>query len=75
MDHKTKSFLLVLLLLGIMVTIGFFANFNEGITGTMVADTIACYGGSDCDDGIEKTEDICRNPGTEYSLCVNKPVK
>ena len=75
MDHKTKSFLLVLLLLTIMAMIGVFANFSEGITGNMVVDSIACYDDSDCDDRVEETEDICRNPGTEYSLCVNKPVR
>ncbi|HLC71388.1 MAG TPA: hypothetical protein VJI32_05240 [Candidatus Nanoarchaeia archaeon] len=33
---------------------------------------IACYSDQDCDDTIAQTKDICRNPGTEYSVCVNK---
>lgn len=33
---------------------------------------IACYADEDCDDNIVQTDDFCRNPGTENSLCVNK---
>lgn len=33
---------------------------------------IACEEDGDCDDKIEATEDFCRNPGTEFSLCVNQ---
>lgn len=33
---------------------------------------VACYDDEDCDDTIAQTEDICRNPGTENSLCVNR---
>lgn len=33
---------------------------------------IACYADEDCDDNIPQTDDFCRNPGTENSLCVNK---
>ncbi len=36
---------------------------------------IACYADEDCDDDIPQTEDLCRNPGTEYSICINKPKK
>lgn len=36
---------------------------------------VACYSDQDCDDTISQTEDICRNPGTENSVCVNKPKK
>lgn len=36
---------------------------------------IACYSDQDCDDTIVQTNDICRNPGTEYSVCVQKPKK
>lgn len=75
MNHKTKSFLLVLLLLGILIIIGLFTNLNQGITGSTVVKSVACYENRDCDDKIEGTEDICRNPGTKYSLCVNKPVE
>ena len=33
---------------------------------------VACYSDEDCDDNIPQTEDICRNQGTENSLCVNR---
>lgn len=33
---------------------------------------IACYEQADCDDRLAATADLCRNPGTEFSLCVNK---
>ena len=36
---------------------------------------VACYNDEDCDDGITKTEDLCRNPGTVNSLCVNRVKK
>ena len=36
---------------------------------------VACYSDDDCDDTLPQTEDICRNPGTEYSVCVNRPLR
>ncbi len=33
---------------------------------------IACYDDQDCDDRMAATEDTCKNPGTEFSLCVNQ---
>lgn len=71
MHHKIKSVLMILLLVGIMVILSLFIG-SGGITGSTVVNTIACYQHSDCDDRLEKTEDLCRNPGTKYSLCVNK---
>jgi len=73
MNYKLKSILFILLFVAVMVSIGLFANFDNGITGSATGGSIACYENSDCDDKIERTEDICRNPGTEFSLCVNKP--
>ena len=73
MDHKIKSVVLVSVLLAMMITIGLLININQGVTGAVVSSSITCYEHSDCDDRIAETEDICRNPGTEYSLCVNKP--
>ncbi|HIH11952.1 TPA: hypothetical protein HA241_07215 [Candidatus Woesearchaeota archaeon] len=32
---------------------------------------IVCRQDNDCDDGMSVTRDVCRNPGTVYSLCVN----
>ncbi len=34
--------------------------------------TIACSSDEDCNDRNPATEDICRNPGTTSSLCVNR---
>jgi len=45
------------------------------ITGGTIIKKISCYNQNDCDDHKEETEDLCKNPATEYSLCVNKPVK
>ncbi|MFH1682487.1 MAG: hypothetical protein ABIA37_01700 [Candidatus Woesearchaeota archaeon] len=73
MDYKIKSIVLVAVLLVMMITIGFLVNINQGVTGAVVTKSIACYDNSDCDDKIVETEDLCRNPGTEYSLCVNRP--
>lgn len=33
---------------------------------------IVCNSNEECDDNIPQTEDLCRNPGTENSLCVNR---
>lgn len=33
---------------------------------------VACYDDSDCDDRISATADVCKNPGTEFSICVNR---
>ena len=46
---------------------------NESCKG--YACSIACYEDKDCDDKTEATEDLCRNPGTTFSLCVNKVKK
>jgi len=73
MDYKTKSILLVIVLAGMMVGIGLLTNI--GITGSIVADNIACDEDGDCNDKIEETEDICKNPGTKDSFCVNRLIK
>ena len=72
--YKLKSFLIVVVLLAIIIFISFFIS-DPGITSASIAKHIACFDDSDCNDHISGTEDICRNPGTEYSLCVNKPNK
>lgn len=75
MDYRIKSGLIVLLFVGVMISIGLFLGFNQSIVGSSVAKTVACVSSKDCDDRITATEDICRNPGTINSLCVNKPIK
>lgn len=71
MNHKIKSILVIVILLGIVAAIGLLLG-NEGLTGGTTAKIISCYEDSDCNDKTESTEDVCKNPGTEYSLCTNK---
>ena len=75
MDYRIKSILIVLLFIGVMVAIGMFLGFNQSIVGATVAKSVACENNKDCNDWISVTEDICRNPGTINSLCVNKRKK
>ena len=67
-----KSVLVILLLLAVLVVIGIVMS-KGTLTGATTANTVSCSSNADCDDKIADTEDLCRNPGTEYSLCVNKP--
>ena len=71
MNYKTKSILLVTFLISLVVVVGFLVG-QEGLTGATTTKTIACYDNEDCDDKISQTEDVCRNPGTEFSICINK---
>jgi len=73
MDYKKKTILLIAILALVFISIGFLINFNgSGLTGSIVANSIACYENADCDDGIDCTGDLCRNPGTEQSICINQ---
>ncbi|MEW5896217.1 MAG: hypothetical protein AB1668_00860 [Nanoarchaeota archaeon] len=71
MNHKIKTILVIIVLLSIIAAIGLLLG-KEGITGGTTAKMIACYENGDCNDKTDSTEDVCKNPGTEYSLCVNK---
>ena len=69
-----KTMLIVSLLLGIVILMGILIAVGpQGLTGAVV-NHVACFEDADCNDNIAATEDICRNPGTEYSLCVNKKI-
>lgn len=72
MNHKIKSVIVVSVLIGMMFTIGFLINTNEGITGAVVSESIMCYVNSDCNDHLDNTIDICKNPGTTESFCINE---
>ena len=72
MDYRIKSVLLILLFVAILVGVGLFLGFNQSIVGGSVAKTVVCKTNKDCNDWITATEDICRNPGTINSLCINK---
>ena len=73
MNHKIKSTLIISFVLVMMFSVALVINLNEGITGAVVSEKVSCYVNSDCNDKIENTEDICRNPGTVDSFCVNRP--
>lgn len=75
MEHKIKSIMLIVALIAIIATVGILISNENGITGGSVAKTYSCYQDSDCDDRIPETKDICKNQGTEYSLCVNRPIE
>ena len=71
MEHKTRIILLSFTLLAVVSIMGILVGTDGAITGSTVVGNIACFEDIDCNDRIESTEDICRNPGTEFSLCVN----
>jgi len=68
-DRKKLIVGIVVVLAAIIVVVSFGA---DGITGSTVIKNVPCYEDIDCDDRREGTEDFCKNPGTEFSLCVNK---
>ena len=73
MNYKTKSLLLISFLIVAMVAVGILMNMSAtGVTGAVVSKQVVCYHDNDCNDGIERTQDICRNKGTTNSICVNK---
>ena len=76
MDHRTKDWVVVVVLLGAMVGVGFIVGyFNSGITGGVVSAGVACYDNNDCDDGITCTIDSCKNAGEgNLAFCVNQPI-
>ena len=69
-----KSIVTIVALFAIVTVLGIVAVDDGGITGATLTN-VACFHDKDCNDGINATQDLCRNPGTEYSLCVNKPVE
>lgn len=75
MEHKIKSMMLIIVLIIIIAVVGVLVSNENGITSGSVVKTISCYQDSDCDDRMSETKDICKNSGTEYSLCVNRPIE
>ncbi len=72
MHHALRSIIAIIVLVLIVVALGVLVG-KSGITGGTVVDTIACYDHADCDDQIAATDDVCKNPGTLSSLCINRP--
>jgi len=80
MHHKTKSMIMLFLILAITVGIGFTLNSfkNTSITGAVTTDTecnILCRAPIDCYDGNECTEDICVLPYDCNSRCENPVIQ
>lgn len=75
MDVTIKSYLVILLLLVVLAAIGVLVGREGGLTGAAIKRPITCYDDDDCNDRIPNTLDICRNPGTDYALCVNRVQK
>jgi len=70
--HRLKSALLIIFLIGMLAFAGIIIG-QGGMTGaTTYSSTVVCFSDSDCNDHVATTIDICRNPGTDLSLCVNK---
>ena len=64
------------LIIAVVVTFAIIAGvfFSAGITGGTIIKSVSCFEDQDCNDHNEETIDFCKNPSTEYSLCVNKPI-
>jgi len=73
MNYKLKSLIVLVVLLGVVASLGMFMN-GGSITGSSITPDIACYNNQDCDDRTAGTEDVCKNPGTEFSLCINRRI-
>jgi len=69
-NHKALLALATIILLFTLFTVMFHSE--DALTSAMVKDSIACYEDNDCNDRIDCTEDLCRNPGSVNSICVNK---
>ena len=74
MNHTTKYLLLTMVLILLVVIVGVLIG-QEGLTGATISQITSCYNDEDCNDRSSNTVDTCKNPGTEYSLCVNKPLE
>ena len=73
MNYKLKSLIVLMVLLGVVASLGMFMS-GGSITGSSITPDIACYTDLDCNDRTVGTEDICKNPGTKFSLCINRRI-
>lgn len=74
MDYQSKSILIVMVIIGLMLTAAIIINFKGGIAGAVVK-TCLCRENADCDDGNPCTEDLCINKEEcSSAFCVNKPI-
>ena len=74
---RAKMIFLGVALIGVMALMGFVisSGSSESLTGATVSEQVSCYSDADCSDKIDCTQDICRNPGSEYSLCINRAIE
>lgn len=74
---KLKLVVLAIGFIVVLAAIGFVLSSGSSgsLTGATVSGQVACYSNADCSDNIDCTEDICRNPGSEYSLCINRIIE
>jgi len=74
--HTLKSALVIVIMVGLMIGIGYFVNnLNNTITGAVVGRQCRCAENLDCDDDNLCTEDVCLyKENCEASVCVNKEI-
>ena len=70
--ERKELYLIVAVLVTFVVIAGVFFSAG-GITSGTIIKSVSCFEDNDCNDHKEETVDFCKNPSTEYSLCVNKP--
>ena len=71
---KIRISLIIVAVLAVALMVGVTVT-TDGLTGGTIIKNVNCYDSVDCNDNQENTLDFCQNPGTENSLCVNKPIK
>ncbi len=71
---KIKISLIVVAVLVFTLMVGVTIS-TDGLNGGTIIKNVNCYDSVDCNDHQENTLDFCQNPGTENSLCVNKPIE
>ncbi|MBW2981843.1 hypothetical protein KY343_03080 [Candidatus Woesearchaeota archaeon] len=73
MHHKTKSILVIVILVGFMAIVAVLVNNLEGeITGAVIKPQCRCIDNSDCDDNNPCTEDICLYADNcKAAVCIN----
>ena len=76
MDHRTKSILTLIVLIGIMAAVAVVINNLEGeITGAIIKPQCKCMDNADCNDDNPCTEDMCLYADNcKAAVCVNNRI-
>ncbi|MBT3814002.1 hypothetical protein HOE37_05490 [Candidatus Woesearchaeota archaeon] len=69
---QNRTILIIAIVIAVIAIVSL--TVSTTITGGTIIKKVSCYDKDDCNDHNEATEDSCKNPATEYSLCINKPV-